>query len=457
MAPSPVETAYNAGYKGLLAFAELIGEALEPHEKRIARAHFGEEREVYGILSRGNLKTTLAAKVGLHHLLTVEAAAVTLGAASRDQARICYERMRGFAQHPALEDDVVIRHLELRHEEESGQLRLLRVVPSDGPRVHGLSSTLYIGDEIWAWKGDDLLEAMLTGLVKNPEARFLGISTAAARLDTALGRTRARAMAGKVTRRGALIDATAPGLRWLEWSLPEDRELDDFRAIKACNPASYITKASLREQATRVTPAAFAQFHACRWGVGEGGAWLPDGAWSTCAGETHFEDGERIWCGIDVGGSQADTAVCWVNENLDVGVKIFSGDEGVLRAKDLIERLAERFTIAEVAYDPWRAKQIALELEARRVRCVEFPQTAARMHPASERLYRAIIEGRLTHLDDPALNRHVAAAVAKSSPRGWQLAKAPGGGNIDGAIALAMCVDRASEPPPPPTKFLGWL
>ena len=44
---------------------------------------------------------------------------------------------------------------------------LLRVVPSDGPRVHGLSSTLYIGDEVWAWPANgELLEAMQTGRIK---------------------------------------------------------------------------------------------------------------------------------------------------------------------------------------------------------------------------------------------------------------------------------------------------
>ena len=64
--------------------------------------------------------------------------------------------MRGFARHPALDGQLVIRHLELRHEDEHGHLRLLRVVPSEGARVHGLSSSLYIGDEIWAWAGDDL-------------------------------------------------------------------------------------------------------------------------------------------------------------------------------------------------------------------------------------------------------------------------------------------------------------
>jgi len=119
-------------------------------------------------------------------------AAVTIGAASRDQARICFERMRGFAQHPAVEDHLVVRHLELRHPDGDG---LLRVVPSDGPRVHGLSSTLYIGDEVWSWPDSGLLEAMTTGLVKRHDSKLLVISTAAAQLDSPLGRMRARALA----------------------------------------------------------------------------------------------------------------------------------------------------------------------------------------------------------------------------------------------------------------------
>jgi len=154
------------GLAGLVEFCELIDEPLLPHEKRIARAYFGSAREIAAILPRGNAKTTLAAKIGVHHLLSTPGAMVTIGAASRDQARICFERMRGFAQHEALEDLLVVRHLELRHEEGGG---LLRVVPSDGPRVHGLSSTLYVGDEVWAWPaGGELLEAMQTGLIKRP-------------------------------------------------------------------------------------------------------------------------------------------------------------------------------------------------------------------------------------------------------------------------------------------------
>jgi hypothetical protein len=126
--------------------------------------------------------------------------------------------MRGFAQHPALDGLLTVRHLELRREETAG---LLRVVPADGPRVHGLSSTLYIGDEVWAWSATgELLEAMQTGLIKRRDRKLLLISTAAAQLDSPLGRMRARAMAQPSAKRvGPLVEARGD-LHWLEWSLP---------------------------------------------------------------------------------------------------------------------------------------------------------------------------------------------------------------------------------------------
>jgi hypothetical protein len=38
----------------------------------------------------------------------------------------------------------------------------------------------------------------------------------------------------------------------------------------------------------------------------------------------------------------------------------------------------------------------------------------------------------------------------------WRLDQAPGGGNIDGVVALAMAVERAAEPPQE-VKLVGWL
>jgi terminase large subunit-like protein len=267
-------------------------------------------------------------------------------------------------------------------------------------------------------------------------------------------RLRARALAGAVERKGAVTDARAPGLRMLEWSVADDVALN-LRSVKAANPAPWITAAGLREQRERVTPLAFAQFHACRWGVGEA-SWLPVGAWGRCAASYGVEDGERVWLGVDVGGSRAASAVVGVTEDLRVAcVHVFEGQDSVLEVTACLEDLAERFVVAEVAYDPWRFQGEALRLDGR-LTMVEFPQSAARMVPASERLHAAVVERRLRHPNDPDLNRHVAGAVAKATGRGWRLDKSERSAQIDAVVAMAMAVERA-EHKVPQVELVGWL
>ena len=121
-----------------------------------------------------------------------------------------------------------------------------------------------------------------------------------------------------------------------------------------------------------------------------------------------------------------------------------------------MRELAATYDVREVAYDPWRFQQGALELQEAGLLVVEFPQSNTRMVPASERLYAAVVEGRLKHPNDPHLNAHVAAAVARDTPRGWRLDKTKGTEQIDAVVALAMAVE-AAEQKPPPVELLGWL
>ena len=61
-------------------------------------------------------------------------------------------------------------------------------------------------------------------------------------------------------------------------------------------------------------------------------------AWrvAACVGVPEFTDGERVWVGVDVGGERSSSAVCWVNESLQVGVEIFHGEAGVLECVDAV-------------------------------------------------------------------------------------------------------------------------
>jgi phage terminase large subunit-like protein len=132
------------------------------------------------------------------------------------------------------------------------------------------------------------------------------------------------------------------------------------------------------------------------------------------------------------------------------------GDEAILDVADHVRALGRQYAIREFLYDPWRAGQLAQELEREGVVCVQFNQNDQRMAPASERLYNAIVDERLTLPDDPELARHASNATAKHSRRGWRISKPDDRTHIDGVVALAMAVERA-EFTPEPVELLGWL
>jgi hypothetical protein len=178
-----------------------------------------------------------------------------------------------------------------------------------------------------------------------------------------------------------------------------------------------------------------------------------------CRADYAIEDGERIFCGLDVGAARSATALVWATEDLRVGVRTWEGEEAAIYAEAALRELAERYLIVEAAFDPWRFGAQALDLSAAGLRMVQFPQHDARLVPATERCSAAILERRLKHPGDPVLDAHVHAAIAKQTARGARIAQAGGrhpSNRIDAVIALAMAVDRG-ENRPEPVQLLGWL
>jgi phage terminase large subunit-like protein len=426
---------------------------LEPFQRRIVADMFSDRRELLVLLPRGNGKTTLMAAAGVFSLLSTPEPAIYVCAASRDQARLLFDTAKRMVRgHPELERRITARYSELRV--DGG---FLRVIASDAPLAHGLTPSLVLVDELHAHRDGELYEAMRTSMLKRPGARMVTISTAGADPDGVLGRLRARALSQPdVTRSGALTQAHGPSLGMLAWEVGDDWDGEDLEPVKEANAASWITLDGLAEQREAVADVAFRRFHANQWAA-SGQHWLPIGAWAKCADPTAtIKPTERVFVGVDVGGERSASAVVWVTEDLRVGCKVFHGDRAVLECADQVRELAETFTIAEVAFDPWRFEAPALDLAERGIPVVAFPQSHARMGPASERLHAAIVEVRLCHPDDPVLNAHVRQAVARDTPRGWRIDKLKSRDNIDAVVALAMAVE-AAENKPAPVELLGWL
>jgi phage terminase large subunit-like protein len=443
------------------AFAAKAELRLQPYQKKIARAIAGPERECVVLVPRDNGKSWLAAAVALYWLVT-GTEDVFCAATSRDQAHLVLT----YAKRAARELDdphVVERFHDLRYcpdpRRPAQWSRQFRALPADAGKLHGLKGR-FVLDELHAARDDEVYLAARTSS-ERASAKLLVISTAAASADSTLGRLRARALSSAdVRRRGALTDARGANIRLLEWSVDPEVPIGDTRAAKRANPASWITAASLRRLREAVPESAFRRFHRNEHAAASESAWLPSAAWAKCRAEYAIEDGARIWVGVDLGGTRALSAVTWVTEDLRVGTKSFRGEEGPLFCRAHVEELAGRYSVAEVAADPWRAAPLLLELGQRGITVLDWPQSNERVCPASQRLRDLIVDGRLRHPGDRDLDRAVEIAVARQVPRGWRIDRPGGRGArdepIDPLVALLMAVERALAPRSE-VKLLGWL
>lgn len=443
----------GAGARGFTAFAARVGLDLERFQRSIVTAAFAAEHELLVLLPRGNGKSRLVGTLAVHHLLTTPRAAIYIAASSREQATVIFDYARDVAEHPSLEGMLTVRHLELRAH-DGGRLHVLA---SDAPKLHGLTPSLAVVDELHAHRDTGVYVALRTALVKRPGSRMVTLSTAGQSADSPLGLLRARALAAPhVTRRGPLTHAHGAGLRMLEWALPETASIDDMRRLAAANPASWMTAGSLRDCRAAVHEGDFRRYHANQWVAGQSSV-FPPGAWQACAGDATIAPGASIVIGLDAAGKGgADTALAWVDDELRVGCEVFPGQFGLTQAAEAVDELARTYRIREIACDPWAVLGPMTEAwERRGLTVVPVPQFDSRMVPASQGLYRAVVEQRLTHPDHPALNEHVAGSTSEQVRRGWRIGKAPGRNN-DALIALALAVSRAQHKPEP-VRLLGWL
>ena len=132
----------------------------------------------------------------------------------------------------------------------------------------------------------------------------------------------------------------------------------------------------------------------------------------------------------------------WVNSG---DLIITDGEEldfDVIR--DDIKDLAGQFEITEIAYDPWRATQLAHQLMADGASIVEYRNTVQNMSPAMREMEAAITGGRFRHAKDPVLTWMASNVVAKADAKdNIYPRKEKPDNKIDGIIAILMALGRA--------------
>jgi hypothetical protein len=400
------------------------------------------------MLPRGQGKTSLTAVLALYELLCgPEGAQVVVVATDERQAGLCFRAAARMVELDAA--------LERRVQSYADQLVVpargtsFSVLPAVPKRLEGLDYTLAILDE--AGRIDrDVFEVVTLATGKQQTSVVLAIGTPGPELAaTVLGGLRAY----------AAEHPDDPLTVWREHSAagfehhPVDCRHCWRLANSALGPGGFLAEDGLVAcLPPKMRESSFRRARLCQHVDQLEEAWLPPGAWAACTDVHGIPDGAEVVLAFD-GSFNADTSVlvaATVDEQPHVElVELWEPDGGQVPVVDVeaaIRAACRRWRVLEVAADPFRWARSLQLLDGEGLPVAEYPQSPARMQPATARFYQLVTNGQLTHSGDSRLARHVGNAVLREDARGARLAKERRDSprKIDGAVAAVMAVDRAA-------------
>lgn len=441
-------------------------------------------------MGRKNGKSDIATRLALAHLAGPAAeprGEVYSAANDRFQAsRIFNEMVAIIERVPWLSERVSIR----RHSKEledigpGGTRSTYAALSADTATKHGLSSSMFIYDELGQAPSRDLWDVLDTAGGARASPLGLAISTQAARDDAPLSELidyGLRVQRGEVTDPTfhlTLYSASKDADPWAAdtWAqanpaLGDFRSLEDVRRLAAQAQRMPSREASFRNLILNQRVDATAQF-------------LTAAVWSACCGPVDLErlKGRLCYAGLDLGASRDLSALVLTFKDDDGGFDVLPffwlpdddlreredtdrapypkwRDDGHLlttpgRTTDpraIARKIAELhglYNIRALAFDRWRVEDLRRELDALGcdVTLVEFGQGYRDMSPAVDLLERLAVEGALRTGAHPVVTWCAANAKTVSDPAGnRKLDKSKSTGRIDGIVALAMALGAASR------------
>jgi phage terminase large subunit-like protein len=410
---------------------------------------------------KGNGKSSLAAWIGAYQLATQFSPVIPVAAASYDQAELIFGDMRTTVRESPTLSQVMLP-FEAEIQVKAGPGRAYKIAAVAGTN-DGQRPSTFLADEIHEWVGGNKERVHLVisnGCSKRDGSLVLNTTTPGHDRDTLAGRLHDY---GVRVNDGEIDD---PEFLFVHWGCPADRyDLSDDKqraqAVRDANPAAdlFLNVADVSARYHQVPQNEWLRYHAGIWTT-SAQAWLPDGAWTSCADLTvTIPDGADVCLGFDGSYNNDSTALvvvscgetphvdiveCWEKDALD-------GADWVVPIVDVeasIRDACRRWQVREIVCDPFRWARTYQVLEAEGLPIVEYPQSPSRMVPATQRFFEAVMNQGLSHSGDPRLARHVGNCVVKSDARGQRITKESklSPRKIDLAMAAVMAFDRAAAP-----------
>jgi phage terminase large subunit-like protein len=340
----------------------------------------------------------------------------------------------------------------------------VQVRPGNFAASQGINPHLVLADEVHLLKRE-----VWNGYQMSTDARenalVLGVTTPGYNLDCAAHELYKEAKA-----------STDPDLRATIYE-PADRDcaLDDVAAWKEANPAydeSPALRKALRRHCKRMPENDFRRFRLGQWTSTEK-AWLPYGRFAALKNVDDIPEGARVWLALDGSWSGDTTAIVACDEQYRLQVvghwapPIMNTDKTwrvpMSKVEQALRNACALWEVEEIAFDPARWARTMQGLEAEGLPVVEYPQSPQRMAPATTIFYDAVMDERLSWIDNeyaPALVAHIAAAETEETKNGSMIRKpafVEAYQNVDCAVAAIMAHDRAARALEPTDLDVTWI
>jgi phage terminase large subunit-like protein len=440
-------------------------------------------REAYIEISKKNGKSELIAGIDLYLLVAdfEESPEIACAANSDKQADLVFGACRAMVDlshqsRAARRGDAYLSkliepfatELVLRENPAAKIVRVSATVgTNDGNNFSGI--TLDEFHEFIGPKGEGVYGVLTNATVSRDEPLTLIITTAGADLNTPCGRMHQKA---ERILRGSDEDPTFYA-KFYQASDP-DVDLDDrealIRALKEANPNYGITVhlPFYLDRLRKVSAAVFKRYFLGLWVRDNESRWLPPGAWEACQAEPFdLVEGEPLYVGADGSLSRDSTSLALVQphgENLRVKWQRWRPEvnpvtgrrvENWTMPQDEVEAfllgLGARFEVRAIVYDPFAFTLLMQKAGQAGLPVLDFPQTDARMVPATTTTRDLISARRIEHDGDPIAAEQMADAVAKAGRfrTGDRIVKTADRKPNDDVVALVMAVSEAGKPPEP--------
>lgn len=404
---------------------------------------------------RKNAKSTIGAAIALYQLCIDDGDAnpqIISAAGDRKQAKLVFDEAKRMVKtDPDLASICEVYRDEIRCSRTGGTYR---VVSADAGLAHGLNPSTVIVDEYHVHRNDELFVALTTGSATRNQPLTLVITTAGHDLESPLGMLY---QYGRRVESGEVVDPSF-GFRWYGPKETEEYDPADPEVWRRFNPSWEIMNPEEFASAWKTThESQFVRYRLNGWTSAES-VWLPHGAWEALASdERPLAPGDEVILGFDGAWKGDSTAIVACRlDDLHLGVVgIWEAplDDPHWRTpaeevKEAIRQACRTYRVREIPADPFRFEQSLMDLVEEGFPVAEYPTNSlARMVPATQGFYDAVMDAKFTHDGNPILARHIGNAVLKEDAKGARITKAYRSSrkHIDAAVAAVVARHRATQ------------